>query len=110
MDLLPIAFVDYARRVHEAQVGFTPKRKSFTHHIDKKLGVVAHKHLAQDDPDTDLDLEKMAVDAVALRSGQRMRSLDLSVPHVLQGEPDALRSRRHPDGLGRTAESRVVKR
>ncbi|KQU75620.1 MULTISPECIES: hypothetical protein [unclassified Rhizobacter] len=60
------AFVDYARRVHEAQVGFTPKRKSYAHHIDKTLGVIAHKHLSQDDPDTvDLDLEKMAVDAVA---------------------------------------------
>jgi hypothetical protein len=59
-------FVDYARRVHEARVGFTPKRKSYAHHIEKKLGVIAHKHLAQDDPDAvDLDLEKMAVDAVA---------------------------------------------
>lgn len=59
-------FVDYARRVHEAQVGFTPKRKSYAHHIDKRLGVIAHKHLAPDDPDTvDLDLEKVAVDAVA---------------------------------------------
>ncbi|WP_168563274.1 hypothetical protein [Rhizobacter sp. SG703] len=59
-------FVDYARRVHEAQVGFTPKRKSYAHHIDKKLGVIAHKHLAQDDPETiDLDLERMAIDAVS---------------------------------------------
>lgn len=59
-------FVDYARRVHEAHAGFTPKRKSYAHHIDKKLGVVAHKHLAQDDSDdVDLDLEKMAVDSVA---------------------------------------------
>jgi hypothetical protein len=59
-------FVDYARRVHEELVGFTPKRKSYAHHIEKKLGVIAHKHLALDDPDTvDLDLEKMAVDAVA---------------------------------------------
>lgn len=59
-------FIDYARRVHEAQIGFTPKRKSYAHYIDKKLGVIAHKHLAQDDPETiDLDLEKMAIDAVA---------------------------------------------
>lgn len=60
------AFVDYARRVHEARIGFTPKRRSYSHHIDKRLGVIAHKHLARDDPDpVDLDLEKMAVDAVA---------------------------------------------
>lgn len=59
-------FVDYARRVYEAQAGFMPKRKVYAHHIEKKLGISAHKHLAQDDPDDiDLDLEKMAVDAVA---------------------------------------------
>ena len=59
-------FVDYARRVHEAQVGFTPKRRSYAHHVDQRLGVIAHKHLAPDDPDTvDLDLEKAAVDAVS---------------------------------------------
>lgn len=59
-------FVDYARRVHCELVGYTPKRKSYSHHIDKKLGVIAHKHLSKDDPDTvELDLEKQAVDALS---------------------------------------------
>lgn len=59
-------FVDYARRVHEGLIGNTPKRKSYAHRIDKKLGVAAHKHLAKDDPDTvDLDLEKQAANALA---------------------------------------------
>lgn len=58
-------FVDYARRVHCAIVGHTPKRQSYSHHIDKRLGVIAHKHLGRDDPETvDLDLEKMAADAL----------------------------------------------
>lgn len=58
-------FVDYARRVHCAIVGHTPKRQSYSHHIDKRLGVIAHKHLGKDDPETiDLDLEKMAIDAL----------------------------------------------
>jgi hypothetical protein len=59
-------FVDYARRVHDHLVGGTPKRQSYSHHIDTKLGVIAHKHLAPTDPDTvELDLEKQAVDALA---------------------------------------------
>lgn len=58
-------FVDYARRVHEGLVGRTPKRKSYSHHIEKKLGIIAHKHLSEDDAETvDLDLEKLAVDAL----------------------------------------------
>ena len=58
-------FVDYARRVDQHIVGHTPKRKSYSHHIEKKLGVIAHKHLSSDDSETvDLDLEKMAVDAL----------------------------------------------
>lgn len=59
-------FVDYACRVHRELCGITPKRKSYAHHIDKKLGVTVHKHMGKDDPeDVELDLEKMAVDAVA---------------------------------------------
>ena len=58
-------FVDYARRVHRELVGHTPKRKSYAHHIDKKLGVIAHKHLAPKDSETvELDLEKQAADAL----------------------------------------------
>ena len=58
-------FVDYARKVHNAIVGYTPKRKAYSHHIDKRLGVVAHKHLGKEDPETvDLDLEKLAIDAL----------------------------------------------
>lgn len=58
-------FVDYARRVHCVIVGHTPKRQSYSHHIDKRIGVIAHKHLGKDDPEAvDLDLEKMAIDAL----------------------------------------------
>lgn len=58
-------FVDYERRVHREQLGHTPKRKSYAHHIDKKLGIVTHKHLSKDDPDTiELDLEQQAADAL----------------------------------------------
>lgn len=59
-------FVDYARRFYREIEGYTPKRKSYSHHIDKRLGVIAHKHLAKDDPETiELDLEKQAADALA---------------------------------------------
>jgi hypothetical protein len=58
-------FVDYARRVYRESVGFTPKRKSYAHHIEKMLGVIAHKHLGNRDPEKiELDLEKQAVDAL----------------------------------------------
>ena len=60
------AFVDYARRVHREMAGYTPKRQSYSHHINKRLGIVAHKHMGEEDPETvDLDLEQMAFDALA---------------------------------------------
>lgn len=59
-------FVDYACRVHRELVGHMPKRQSYSHHIDKKLGVIANKHLSKDDPDTvELDLDEMAFKALA---------------------------------------------
>lgn len=59
-------FVDYARRVHDHLVGSTPKRQSYSHHLDTKLGVIAHKHLGPKDPNTvELNLEQMAADALA---------------------------------------------
>lgn len=59
------SFDDYARRVHCALEGHTPKRKSYSHHIEKKLGIVAHKHLSSEDDDTvELDLESLAADAL----------------------------------------------
>lgn len=59
-------FVDYACRVHRELIGHMPKRKSYSHHIDKKIGVIAHKHLAKEDPEVvEFDLEKMASDALA---------------------------------------------
>lgn len=58
-------FVDYACRVYRGQFGCTPKRRSYSHHIDKKVGIIVHKHLAEQDSETvELDLEKMAFDAV----------------------------------------------
>jgi len=60
------AFVDYARRVHRDTVGFMPKRQSYSHHIDKSVGTIAHKHMGKDEPEeVDLDLDKMAYDALS---------------------------------------------
>lgn len=59
-------FVDYACRVHREINGHTPKRESYKHHIEKTFGILAQKHLSDDDPDTvDLDLEEMAFKAIA---------------------------------------------
>src|SRR6185312_4918442 len=59
------AFVDYARRVFHAKAGHMSKRASYSHHINVKLGVLAHKHLGKDDPEQiELDLESMATDAL----------------------------------------------
>jgi hypothetical protein len=58
-------FVDYARRIHNHVIGETPKRKSYAHHIDVTLGVIAHKHLSVKDPNViELDLEKLSADAL----------------------------------------------
>ncbi len=45
------AFVDYARRVHRDMIGFMPKRQSYSYHIDKRIGTIAHKHMGKDEPD-----------------------------------------------------------
>ncbi len=59
------AFVDYARRVHRDTIGFMPKRQSYSHHIDKSVGTIVHKHLGKEEHDeVDLDLDKMAYDAL----------------------------------------------
>ena len=59
------SFDDYARRIHCELVGYTPKRKSYSHHIAKKLGIIAHKHLSStDDEMVELDLEKLAADSL----------------------------------------------
>ena len=58
-------FVDYARRVHEVMIGRTPKRQSYVHHIEKKVGITPNKHLAIDEPDNvEIDLETSARDAL----------------------------------------------
>ncbi len=58
-------FVDYACRVHDALVGYTPPRKKYKYHIDKKLGVITHKHMSETDSEhTEIDLEKSAVDSI----------------------------------------------
>ena len=58
-------FVDFACRVHRKLIGHTPQRRSYSHHIDKRLGVIAHKHLSkEDDEAVELDLEQMACDAL----------------------------------------------
>jgi hypothetical protein len=58
-------FVDYACRIHREMAGYMPKRQSYSHHIDKQLGIIAHKHMGQQDSETiDLNLEKMACNAL----------------------------------------------
>lgn len=59
-------FVDYARRVHKDVRGHMPKRDSYAHHIEKTLGISAHKHLSERDTETvELNLEHLAADALA---------------------------------------------
>jgi hypothetical protein len=59
------AFIDYAVRIRAAQTGHTPKRKSYAHHIDKTIGVIAHKHLSNDDCHSlVLDLNKLATEGL----------------------------------------------
>lgn len=58
-------FVDYACRVHREISGSMPKRKSYSHYIDKRLGIIVHKHMGEEDSETvDLDIEKMACEAI----------------------------------------------
>ncbi len=58
-------FVDYARRVRRELTGQMPKRESYAHHINKALGVIAHKHLAEGEPEIiELDLERQAINAL----------------------------------------------
>lgn len=60
------AFLDYARRVQQELSGQTPKRSSYSHHINTRLGVIVHKHLSEDDSDTiELDLEEQAAGALS---------------------------------------------
>ena len=76
-------FVDYARRVHCAKVGRTPKRKAYSHHIEKFLGVIAHKHLSEADQEKiELDLEKMAVDALCRAVADYTTLYGQDDPHV----------------------------
>ena len=59
------SFIDYSIRIRTEAVGQMPKRKSYAHHVAKAVGVIDHKHLAMNDPDTvELDLEKLATDAL----------------------------------------------
>lgn len=58
-------FVDYACRVYRELIGRTPKRSSYSHEISKRLGIIVHKHMSKQDSETiELDLEKMALDAL----------------------------------------------
>ena len=58
-------FVDYSRRVYTGMNGVTPKRKSYSHHIDKTLGATTHKHMSLNDPLTvEIDLQKSAADSL----------------------------------------------
>ena len=40
-------FIDYARKVHEAFIGWTPKRKGYKNYIDNTFGVNVHKHMGK---------------------------------------------------------------
>jgi hypothetical protein len=57
-----VPFIDYARDVYtHLEKAKTPSRQSYNHHIDKLLGVSAHKHMGEKCHITvTLDLEKCA--------------------------------------------------
>lgn len=58
-------FVDFAREVHDKLFGSTPKRGSYNHHIEKKFGIIAHKHMSENCSDTvEIDIPKCAQDAI----------------------------------------------
>lgn len=58
-------FLDYARDVHNHLKGNTPSREKYNHHIDKFLGISAHKHMSKNCRKTiSLDLEQCAIDAL----------------------------------------------
>jgi hypothetical protein len=60
------AFLDYARRAYRELSGQTPKRSTYSHHINTRFGVIAHKHLWEEDSDTiELDLEEQAAGAIS---------------------------------------------
>jgi len=63
-------FLDYARRVQRERSGEMPKRTAYSHHINTRLGVIAHKHLWPDDSDTiELDLNEQAAGALTRAIG-----------------------------------------
>ena len=58
-------FLDYARRVQRELSGETPRRSAYSHHINTRIGVIAHKHLWADDSETiELDLDEQAASAL----------------------------------------------
>ena len=58
-------FEEYARRVHNYTIGFTPPREKYNHFIHKVLGIIAHKHMNATDLDiVKIDLNKCAIDAL----------------------------------------------
>ena len=58
-------FVDYARRFYKGKEGYTPKRASYAHYIDNRLGIIVHKHMNSTDSNTvELDLDQLAFDAL----------------------------------------------
>lgn len=76
-------FVDYARRVHEGMRGFMPRRDSYAHHIEKVLGISAHKHLSESDMETiELDIEHLAADALARAIADYVTLFGQSEPFV----------------------------
>ena len=58
-------FIDYACNVHNGLMGFTPKRESYNHYIDKEFGVTVHKHMSDKCSETvELDLHECAVNSL----------------------------------------------
>lgn len=58
-------FIDYACRVANVVNGHTPPRKHYAHRLQLRLGVIAHKHCSASDTDeVELDLERLAADAI----------------------------------------------
>lgn len=54
-------FIDYARRVHDAFIGWTPKKEQYKNYIENTFGVNVHKHMGRECAKTcTLDLHSSA--------------------------------------------------
>lgn len=78
-------FDEYARRICGELSGQIPKRPFYSKHITKILGIIAHKHLGGDDTESvELDLEKLACDALIRAMADYSKLYGQSEPFVIE--------------------------